>query len=435
MDSTRYKRIWRHLLHFLTGQISVQGLTFITGFLLLRWLSVEQYAQFSVAFAFQCTLNMLIDVGFSNSIVALVGNRGEDGGLVGSYIRSAQFYRFRMFLVMCLGSAVAFPLMTKHQAWGFQTKAILFAAIILSVFLQGNMMYGASLLIKRQLKSYYNAQLSAAVGRLIICLVLHKIGLLSGVVAVWASTFWIFLTGFQYHKSAQQFINEPDQSEPEHNREMLQYVYPLVPGIVFTALQGQISIVLITIFGHTKNIAEVAALGRLGVIFSVFTAYYTVIVEPYIARVDLNQLKLRYCQIALTSFGFGTLFTFLAFVYPKLYLWLLGPKYHHLQAEIGWIVLYSSRGYIAGALSSMNRARKWVYWSYTMMTIVAVIITQILSIFLLDIRTTHGVILFSFYADLSVLLVHMAAGIYGLYAMKNTDNMDLVASVPLTTPE
>ncbi len=424
MVSPRYKRIWHLLFQFLTGQISVQGLTFITGFLLLRWLSIDQYAQFSVAFAFQCTLNMLIDVGFSNSIVALVGNRGEDGSLVGSYIRSAQFYRFRMFVVMCVGSAAAFPLMTRHQPWGLQTKSVLFAAIIASVFLQGNLMYGASLLIRRQLKSYYSAQLSAAIGRLIICLILHKLGLLSGVVAVWASTFWIFLTGYQYHKSAKRLVAVPPESLPEHNRDMLHYVYPLVPGIVFTALQGQIGIVLITIFGRTKNIAEVAALGRLGVIFGVFTAYYTVIVEPYIARIHVDQLKLRYFQIALTSFGFGILFTALAFLYPRLYLWLLGPKYHHLGAEIGWIVLYSSMGYIAGAFGSMNRARKWVYWSYTMMTIVAVIITQIISLFYLDLRTTHGVILFSFYADLSVLIVHMVAGIYGLYNIKTTDFME-----------
>jgi hypothetical protein len=48
---------------------------------------------------------------------------------------------------------------------------------------------------------------------------------------------------------------------------MLHYLSPIIPGIIFTAVQGQISVLLITLFGQTKSIAEVAALGRLGQLF------------------------------------------------------------------------------------------------------------------------------------------------------------------------
>ncbi len=89
MKPSRFKRWLPLILGFLAGQTSVQLLNLMTGFFLLRWLSVEQYAQYSVALGFQSTLSMPIYLGFSGSITALVGERSSDkiGGFNGVIIK------------------------------------------------------------------------------------------------------------------------------------------------------------------------------------------------------------------------------------------------------------------------------------------------------------------------------------------------------------
>ncbi len=81
----------------LSGQSILQALNFITGFLLVRWLSIESYAQFGVVFGFQSTLAMLIDLGFGGCIVSLVGNRGDRPEIIGGYISAAHWFRTRLF--------------------------------------------------------------------------------------------------------------------------------------------------------------------------------------------------------------------------------------------------------------------------------------------------------------------------------------------------
>jgi O-antigen/teichoic acid export membrane protein len=64
---------------------------------------VEQYAQFGVAFAFQSTVAMLADLGFTSSIIALAGERAKDPEIMGLYIRSAKHYRRILVITVGLG--------------------------------------------------------------------------------------------------------------------------------------------------------------------------------------------------------------------------------------------------------------------------------------------------------------------------------------------
>src|SRR2546429_7619042 len=85
LTSSRVQR-WAGLItSFLAGQGLIQLLNVVTGFLLLRWMSVESYAQFSIAFGFQSMLQWLVDLGTVGAIVALVGNRGKEREVVGKY--------------------------------------------------------------------------------------------------------------------------------------------------------------------------------------------------------------------------------------------------------------------------------------------------------------------------------------------------------------
>ncbi len=303
---SRVKRWSRVLLHFAAGQAGIQLIGLLTGFFLLRAMSVQAFAQYSAAFAFQTTLMLLVDMGFSGSIIALVGDRGHEPITIGNYIRVARHYRVRMFIVLAVISAVGFRFLTTKQPWDFGVKVGLWVAIISAVFFQGNMMYSAPLLIHRRLKEFYRAQALPATIRLVTALILGFARVLTGWAAALIGSATIALQGYMYRHSAQPLINEPEAPDQEIMREMRTYVAPMWPGLIYFAFQGQITVGIISYFGKSNNIAEVAALGKLGQFFVFLGAMNAVLIEPYVAQLPRKRLLSRYLVIAAGATASGS---------------------------------------------------------------------------------------------------------------------------------
>lgn len=405
---------WREpLLAFFLGQPAVQMLNIATGFLLVRWLDVEQFAMLGIALAFQSTVAQLTDLGFTGSIVALAGSRGQDPAVLGGYLRSARHWRSRMQGVTLLVAAVVFPWIVWSQPWSAAIKGLLFFTIALGVLFQAWSMYGAPLLVHRALGRYYAPQILGAVFRLAACAALNAAGLLSAWVAALLTALVLGYTGLSYRRSARGYIREPEGGRPEYHAEMLRYLSPMLPGVVFASLQGQILVGIIAVFGSTRNIAEVSALGRIGQIFVILGAFNAVFVEPYIARVPRPILLRRYLQILGAALGIAIVIAVVGFLFPQPLLWLLGRNYAGLEREIGWVVLTASISYIGGVMWTMHAARKWVFWWGTVVYIATLLITQCLCIAYMDLSQTLSVVWFGVISGSVLLLVHAATAIYG----------------------
>ncbi len=405
------------LAAFFTGQGLIQALNMVTGFLLLRWMSIEAYAQYSVVFAFQSMLNILVDLGFSGSIVALAGTRGHDPHVVGGYIRCARFYRSRMFWALSLASAVAFPLVVARQPWPFATKVLLWSSVVTAVFFQGRMLYGAPLLIHRRLRAYYHATLAASLVRLLLAGGLHLVGALLGWLAAWFSGLSVAITGFMYRRSSADIVTEPNAPDMAVRREMCRYLAPLWPGLIFYAFQGQITLALIAIFGSTRNIAEVAALGRLAQVFGLLSAANGILIEPLIARTSRENLRRVFVQVFGTCLLTGLAAVGFAWLFPGAMLWLIGPKYASLGALIVPVVTSSSLAYVAGVLFVMNTARKWAFWTTTAANISMAVGVQIFWIASGRVATTQGIITLNLTMAATGLGANVGTTLYGL--MKN----------------
>lgn len=409
-------RKWRRpLLAFAVGQPAEQFLNLLTGFLLLRWLDKEQYAMFGVAFAFQSTVNQLTDLGFAGSIVALAGERGTEPAWLGRYLRSARHYRTRLIGFTLVGAAVVFPLLTWNHPWGAPTKLLLFGAIALGVGFQGWIMYGSPLLVHRRLAAYYRPRIVTAALRLGVSLALFALGWLSGWTAAWLGALNVGLIGLSYRRAARDCVTEPERSDPEANREMRRYLTPLMPGVVFTAFQGQITVAIITVFGTTERVAEVAALGRIGQLFLLLSAVNTVLLEPYIARLPMSLLPRRYGQVLVVAVLLATALGALGFLFPGPLLWLLGSKYVGLEREVGWVVLTACIGYVSGVMWTMHAARRWIWWWGTVVYIISLVVVQSVCAVSLDLSQTMPVLWFGLATSATVLLLQAATGGCGLF--------------------
>jgi hypothetical protein len=406
---------WRGpLLAFAIGQPSVQLLNLISGFLLLRWLDVQQYAMLGIALAFQTTINQLTDVGFSGSIVALAGARGHDPDVIGTYLRSARYWRARFQSITLLIAVIAFPLITWNQPWSPLSKTLLFCSAALGVFFQGFVMYGTPLLVHRSLRLYYAPLIQSAIIRLLLCASLFTLGLLQSWGAALIASLAIGYSGLRYRRLSRPFINEPYASVPATNSEMFRYLAPLIPGVAFVAIQGQILVGISAIFGSTQNIAEVSALGRIGQLFLILGAFNSVFIEPYIARVSTDLLLRRYILIIAVALTICMATTYVGFVFPQPLLWLLGENYAFLHEEVGWVVLSGCLSYLGGVFWAMHAARKWIFWWGSAIYIITMVATQSISVALMDLSETFAVILFGLFSTTTGLLVHIATACYGL---------------------
>jgi len=419
---SRLQRWSKLLTHFMVGQSSVQALNLIVGFLLLRWMSVAAYAQYSTAFAFQSTLNQLVDLGFSGCIVALVGTRRDEPGVVGTYVRNSRHLRLRMFLIIGLASGIAFPLVVARQPWPAELKFALWVSVILAVLVQGQMLYGAPLLMQRSIRTVYASQVAASGFRALSLVIMHFGRVLTSSTASCVGSVALGLQGYLYKRYGSRLIVEPKRPDLAVIKEIRTYLAPLWPGMIYYAFQSQITIGLISIFGKTQNIAEVAALGRLGQLFLLLSAMNGAIIEPYIAQVGRHMLAKRYILIASACFVISFAITTCASIAPEPFLWLLGAKYVQLKPLIGWMMLSSSLGYFAGVLFMMNTARKWVYWRTTLPSLTAVILVQAGLLFELDLRRTSSMIGLSIGMSLSTSVAFICVAIYGYYHTNSSES-------------
>lgn len=416
---TSAARRWKGpLLGFAVGQPALQIVNLLTGLLLLRWMSVEHYAQFGVAFAFQSTVAMLADLGFSSSILALAGDRAKDPEILGKYVRSARHFRFILVCVVGLVFALCFPWLTAKHDWGAAAKVSILASILCAVSVQGWSMYQAPLLGYRLIARLYQPQIAAGGLRLALSGLLHVSQSLTGVAASWLGTLALGISGWWIKRRASDLVKEPTKSDPAANREMLRYLAPLMPGVIFTALQTQISMGIITVLGTTQNIAEVAALGRLGQVFGILSAFNGVIIGPYFASLPINTLVIRYLQVFSLAVILAAIISVFAFLSPTPFLWLLGQKYVNLKEAVGWVILSSCISYVGGVMWSIHAARKWVYWWATILYISLVVCAQILGAMLLDLKTTIGVMHFGVISATSVLAAQAMIAAVGLISTR-----------------
>ena len=295
---TRIRRLLGLLASFFLGQGALQGVSVLIGLFLVRSLSVRAYAQFGLALGFQATAATLMDLGFASTVVPLVGERISDRALVGKYVRAAKSLRDRAFLILSPAVAVAFLVITHKQRWGWPTQLGLLLSVLLALFSSSTASYySVPLFVYRRLRDYYFLQTASSGCRLLLYLLFNAIGALNSVTAAGCAALNATVNGFLLKRNGGTLIEWPERDDPAIRKEIVRYILPASPAILLGAFHGQIALFLISIFGNTANIAQVAALGRLAQLFSLLMTFNVVVVEPYIARLQRPRLLFTYLQI------------------------------------------------------------------------------------------------------------------------------------------
>jgi O-antigen/teichoic acid export membrane protein len=405
-------------LHRIAEFLVSQGITTIGnmlyGFLCIRLLPVGEYAKFVVVFSIQASLMILLDIGISGTFIPLIGERIEDRKLIADYLASLRQIAHWLFAIAAPIAAVAYPLLVRNRHWSWQTVAAMVVIVIVSAwFARVGSAYGAVLLVRRDRRRWYRAQMATSFGALALLgvfVLFHWFGAFSAILINVARVIAVALI---YYLRTQTLLGVKGVASKEKRTAVIQLCLPAVPSVIYYALGGQISVFLITYFGRTAAVASVGALSRLGQIFALLMPINGILLEPYFARLPKEKLKSHYLMAIAAAGACGGGIVALARLFPGLFLWVLGPKYAGLQTEVVLIIASGAIGLVAGVMATINGSRRFIYYSLVLTDNILTLILQAIYIWKVDLSTVKAVLWFNIFTMVPTVVTGVITAFYG----------------------
>lgn len=405
------------ILHFLAKQGLAMAGNLLYGLCCVRMLPKPEYAMFAVLFGFMGSLTVLLDIGISGTLAPLVGEQIDNLPLIANYVASIRRIALQMYFLVAPVAAVVFILLVQKQHWGFAVVAQMLGVLLFTAwFARVSSSYGAVLILRRDRSRYYRIQMIGSLGSLALLVLFWALHHINVYVGILLNVAQIVFMAASYYRRAQELLGVKGKPDPQQQKAIVRLAMPNFPSSVFYAIQGQITLMLITVFGHSSaSVANVGALARLGQILVLFSQMNPILVEPFFARLQAARLMRVYLAAACLVTLFATAFSASAFLFPQVFLWVLGPKYSSLHFEVGLQVLSSALSYVNGVLWVIHSSRRFVYWWNNIANITLTVLVQAIFIWKFDLSTVRNVLTLNIASATVSLLVCISCGVYGFW--------------------
>jgi O-antigen/teichoic acid export membrane protein len=405
-------RSWVKILSaYFTAQTLTQLAGIAAGLLFINFMPVRDFALYTLASSVITFFTFASDLGSTTSLLHFFHRATREGEDFGGYVAAVLALRRWAFLLGGLAVLAVFPRIAVERGFGALEIALAAAAIAVGVWFQ----IGASVrvLLLRLADRYgrsYRAEMAGAAFRLLAAVVMIAAGLLYGWLGVVAAAAGTAVTAWLARSGAT--VPEAQGDPAESRRRVLRYLLPTLPGALYFAVQGPLVVWLAATFGSTRNIAEVGALGRLGLVVGIFSGLTGVVFLPRLARITDDRLyRARYFQFGalLATIALGMLAA--AALFPGLFLLLLGKSYAGLDRELLLVVGAAGLTLLDGYAVAVNLARSWTRWQGG--AVLSLALSQAALAALLPLSTTSGVLLLNLLSSAVALAGQLAINAAG----------------------
>jgi len=412
-------RQWTRLFsEYAAAQAVVQVLGVAAGLWLVNLLPVREYALYTFAMSIFAFLSVFSDLGVGGALLFFRRETRAAGIAFEPYVRAAYKVRYAL-LALGLCAGLAFMATTgPERGFGYREIVAVGAVLVVAVWAQvGSSVAILQLRLEGLYRGSYLAEACASALRLLVVAAmwlaaapLAWLAMLSGAAGALASR---TVAAGALRRAGHALPADPSQSPQRAPLEgIVRYVLPMSLSTAYFSIQGPLTVWLSAYFAGTQSVAEIGALGRLGLIFGLLSGFMGAVLIPRLAVVtdDAHYLR-RYLQfwVVLAVFGAGVIA--LAWGVPNWLLWLLGDSYAGLGDGVLIVavsaVLASWGGYIVG----INNARGWVRLQSPAAAIFAA--TQVWLIMVLDLSSTIGVLYYGLWSSLAGLLLQVVINVAG----------------------
>jgi len=411
-ESRRIFQFVRRASRFTWVQLVVQCIGFATGILIVRCMEQHEYALFTIANTMQATTNILADIGISIGLISIGGRVWQDQRRLGQLVSTGLKLRRKLGTAAILVVTPLLYFMLRKHGTSFSYTVFLIAAVLAGLSAQLSVeVFSVIPRLRSDLGQIQKVDFIGSIARLAVLGALAFVFLNAGV-AVVAGSGALLLQYLLSRQYAAGIIDLQAEENAEDRKAMLGFIRSQAANAVFFCLQGQITIFLITFFGHRAGVAEVGALGRLAIIFTVLGNLVANICAPAFSRCRTHhQLVWLYTGVVGGVAGLSLLLLGGAYFLPNEFLFILGNRYSHLQYELLLIVGGAMINTMAGTLWTLNASRAWIAgsWLYIPLTVG----TQLLLIPFTDFSSVNGVLTFNLFSVCPNLLLNIALSYRG----------------------
>lgn len=396
---------WSSVLgQFALLQLLVQVLTALTGFVLVRSLGKADYALFTLASTLMATMSVFSDSGLNAAVLAVGGQLWQDRPKLRRLVWQATSMRTKIGV---WASVIIVPwagwLLSRSDASIAQSVALI--TLTLLAFWPGAACQLSSTTLR--LHSVYGAlqmaELLACMTRLlgtVAFLLAASLSSVTALVVVVAATCVQFL----YVRRKEAAILGLDAGEDDFRPQLRRSVRHMMPNSAFQCVQGSLVTWLLALLAGSSEVADLGALSRLAVVFTLVAAPLHHVIAPAFARCeDLNRLRRLFALTLAVFCIFAAAVVVLCWFWPAGPLWILGKQYASLNRELPIYMAGLALSALNGVFWALNFSRGWtelVSWN-----IVASIAATVVGLLLCDLSTIGGAAIFTCIAPLGSIFL------------------------------
>jgi hypothetical protein len=376
------------LASFSSAQVMVQMLGFLAGLLLVRVMVPTDYGHYTALMTLVGLGTVLLDLGLSAAMLSLGGRHHAEPVPLARLLADAQRMQRRLTVWLALPLAlVGFALLHQQGLQAGPAALLVSLCLLTSGFNARNAVAVGVLRLRGDVAQQQRLELGVHAARVavIAAAALGPISLAVAALTMVVPT--VLMTLALARVLGRCLVAETAGGGFEAG--LAAAVRRQAPNSLYYCLSGQLPVWLVAWFGQTQQVAEVGALGRLALLFTVVGSVLAALVMPYFARPrSVAELRSAFLLINALFLALTLLLAGLAVTVPSSLLWLLGPKYLHLVDETVWMVLAASLSAWSGAIYAMGAARAWVTPGWLVIPVGAASLT--LTVMWVDVSTVAG---------------------------------------------
>lgn len=333
---------------YMLSQGVAQAITLFLGIVVVNLLPIEEYALYIIANAILVVVSIGSNFGLSQGIISIGSGHRADQGYVGALFNAARWWTHR-FMVLAIFISIGFSaLLFMENPWPLSIQVAIVTIVIFAGWAQvGSSLGRAVLNIHHDARSLFHVSIGESGMRMALL----------PICIIWPAAIAVLLVNLvgtfvgsriALHRARRKFDRYAKEG-PEERKALIRFISPLVLINVYFVFQGQIAILLLSVYADIRAVAEIGALGRLGQVFNVFMLLNSFLVHPIFARVRSRSdylSSLAWLVFALAAFSTAVMIS--AFLLPEWWLLILGDQYASLTKELP-IAIVSSLLTLAGA--------------------------------------------------------------------------------------
>ncbi len=337
----------------------------MAGLLLARWLTVDDYAIYTITMILMGALTVLTKGGVHLAFTAILGRHWPDMERASAAVTAALAARRLVSLLILppfLGLA-AF-LLIRSNAGAVLTGCLLLALVGFWWADMRTRVVDQILFLAKQTTRVQMLDTALGLARVIAICGLYVVGWLTALGAV---VLGVIVAAVRIGPVAvwigRLLPANRVQALPDDTREIRAAVIRQMPVELFYVFQAQIVLFSLSLFGSTVDISGYGALGRIAQLLLPLQAFSYAFCIPRFVQGTHRIIPRLIGLVALCSVP-GLMLVVVAMLSPAVLLWLVGANYADLGEELVVCTLATALSSTAGIAWNLVAHRGWNHWAW-----------------------------------------------------------------------